>query len=131
MARNWLASAELPGKFWFYAVKRATEICNYFPLKLDDGSWTTPLELAHKSKLDARVLFKMFGLAAVCREQVSDSRLGKLSLLQNITKTLLLMSILILLHQLLQLFAFQPIKHPTSIQLFLRMGLSLSTQKNY
>jgi hypothetical protein len=77
MARNWLASAELPGKFWFYAVKRATEICNYFPLKLDDGSWTTPLELAHKSKLDARVLFKMFGLAAVCREQVGDSRLGK------------------------------------------------------
>ncbi len=24
MARNWLASAELPAKFWFYAVKRAT-----------------------------------------------------------------------------------------------------------
>ncbi len=33
MARNWLASAELPAKFWFYAVKRAAEVCNYFPLK--------------------------------------------------------------------------------------------------
>lgn len=31
MARNWLASAELPGKFWFLAVKRAAEVCNYFP----------------------------------------------------------------------------------------------------
>jgi hypothetical protein len=25
MAGNWLASAELPAKFWFYAVKRAAE----------------------------------------------------------------------------------------------------------
>jgi hypothetical protein len=35
MARKRLASAELPAKFWFYAVKRATEICNYFPLNLN------------------------------------------------------------------------------------------------
>jgi len=31
MAWNWLASAELPGNFWFYAVKHAVEVCNYFP----------------------------------------------------------------------------------------------------
>jgi len=65
MARNWLASAELPAKFWYYAVKRAAEVCNYFPIKLEDGSWSTPLELAHGVKLDLRVLFKVFGLAAV------------------------------------------------------------------
>jgi ribosomal protein S15P/S13E len=47
MARSWLASAELPGKFWFHAVKRSAEICNYFPVKLDDGTMSTPLELAH------------------------------------------------------------------------------------
>jgi hypothetical protein len=35
MARNWLASAELPARFWFYAVMRAAEVCNYFPIKLD------------------------------------------------------------------------------------------------
>jgi len=35
MARGWLASAELLGSFWYYAVKRAAEICNYFPVKLD------------------------------------------------------------------------------------------------
>jgi hypothetical protein len=55
MARNWLASAELPAKFLFYAVKRAAEVCNYFPLKLDTGTWTTPFELAHRVKPDLRV----------------------------------------------------------------------------
>jgi hypothetical protein len=34
MARNWLASAELPSSYWFYAVKRAAEVCNYFPYML-------------------------------------------------------------------------------------------------
>jgi hypothetical protein len=69
MARSWLASAELPSKFWFFAVKRAAKICNYFPYRLEDGSWSTPLELAHQTKPDLRVLFKMFGLAAVHRER--------------------------------------------------------------
>jgi hypothetical protein len=77
MARNWLSSAELPAKFWFYAVKRAAKICNYFPIKLKDGSWSTPLELAHQTKLDLRILFKMFGLAAVRRERSGDNYLGK------------------------------------------------------
>jgi hypothetical protein len=77
MARGWLASAELPGSFWFYAVKRAAEICNYFPIKLECGSWSTPLELAHHVKPDLRVLFKMFGVAAVRRERHGDHTLGK------------------------------------------------------
>jgi hypothetical protein len=34
MARNWLSSAELPASFWFYAVRRTAEVCNYFPTKL-------------------------------------------------------------------------------------------------
>ena len=65
MARNWLPSAELPGTFWFFAVKRAAKICNYFPIKLDCGTWTTPLKLAHNVKPDLRVLFKLFSVAAV------------------------------------------------------------------
>jgi hypothetical protein len=77
MARNWLASAELPGKFWFLAVKRAAEICNYFPIQVENNTWTTPLELAHGVKPDLRTLFKVFGLAAVRRERAGDSRLGK------------------------------------------------------
>ncbi len=52
MARNWLASAELPASFWFYAVCRAAKVCNYFPIKLEKGSWSTPFELAYKEKPD-------------------------------------------------------------------------------
>jgi hypothetical protein len=77
MARNWLASAELPSTFWYYAVRRAAEICNYFPYRLEDGSYTTPFELAHGSKPDLRVLFKLFSLAAVRRERVGDTTLSK------------------------------------------------------
>lgn len=77
MARNWLASAELPTKFCFFAVKRMTEICNYFPFQLEDGTWTTLLQSAHDVKPDLRVLFKLFGLAAIKRARDGDSRLGK------------------------------------------------------
>jgi hypothetical protein len=52
MAHNWLASTELPSSFWFYAVKCAVEKCNYFPTKLDDGSFCTPFELVHGKKPD-------------------------------------------------------------------------------
>ena len=52
-------------------------MCNYFPLRLEDGSFTTPFELAYAKKPDLRVLFKMFGLAAVLRERVGNSSLNK------------------------------------------------------
>jgi len=77
MARNWLASAELPSTFWFYAVRHAAEVCNYFPFRLESGLYSTPFELAHKQKPDLRVLFPMFGLAAVRREKIGDSSLTK------------------------------------------------------
>jgi hypothetical protein len=77
MARNWLASAELPASFWYFAVRRAAEICNYFPYKLEDGIITTPFELAHQSKPDLRVLFKLFSLAAVRHKCVGDNSLSK------------------------------------------------------
>jgi hypothetical protein len=77
MARNWLASAELLATFWFCAVKRAAEVCNYFPLNLGAGHWSTPFELAYHAKPDLRVLFKLFSLAAVRRERQGDTILGK------------------------------------------------------
>ncbi len=46
-------------------------------MRLDSDTWSTPLELAHGTKPDLCVLFKMFGLAAVQRERVGDSRLRK------------------------------------------------------
>jgi len=77
MARNWLASAELPSSFWFYTVRRAAEVCNYFPIPLEDGSLSTPFELARKHKPDLRVLFKPFTLAAVRRERIGDDNIHK------------------------------------------------------
>jgi hypothetical protein len=77
MGRNWLASAELPAFYWFYAVKRAAEVSNYFPMRTDTGSWTTLLETAHGVKLDLRLLFRLFSVAAVCREHHGDSQLNK------------------------------------------------------
>jgi len=77
MARNWLSSADLPPSFWIYAVRRAAEVCNYFPTTLDDGLVTTPFELVHATKPDLRNLFKPFALAAVRRERVGNEKLGK------------------------------------------------------
>jgi len=72
MARNWLASAEPPSTFWFYAVRR-----DYFPYRLEDGVVITPFELAHKQKPDLKVLFKPFSLAAIRRERVGDTSITK------------------------------------------------------
>jgi hypothetical protein len=77
MARSWLASAELPSTFWYFAVSRADEVCNYFPFILEDGTVTTPFELVHHTKPDLRVLFRLFGLAAVRRERIGDDKLSK------------------------------------------------------
>jgi hypothetical protein len=77
MARNWLASAELPPSFWFYVVHRAAEVCNYFPFKLEDGEFSTPFQLAHHEKPYLGLLFKPFCLAAVRRERSGDDRLNK------------------------------------------------------
>ncbi len=77
MAWNWLASAELPASFWFFAVRRAAEICNCFPYTLEDGRITTPFVLVHHCKPDLKVLFKLFCLAAVTRERIGDNTISK------------------------------------------------------
>jgi len=64
MARNWLVSALLPSKFWYHALKRATEISNYLPIKINDRI-TTPHELVYRKKVDMRNLFPMFCVSYV------------------------------------------------------------------
>ena len=64
MARAWISSSNLPPKFWFYAIKRAAEISNYFPI-LHHNKITTPFTLAHGSKPDFCTLFPMFSIAYV------------------------------------------------------------------
>ena len=59
MSRNWLKSALLPSKYWFYALKRAIEISNISPTKIDQKI-TTPFEEVFHQKVDYRQLFPMF-----------------------------------------------------------------------
>ena len=69
MARNWLKSSLLPSTFWYFALKRATEISNISPVKLNQKI-TTPFTAAHQSKVDYRQLFPMFSIAYI--KQMSE-----------------------------------------------------------
>jgi hypothetical protein len=64
MARNWLTSSLLPSKYWFFAVKRACEVCNLLPTQHLDKV-TTPFELVYQKKVDYRLLFPMFSVAYI------------------------------------------------------------------
>ena len=62
MARSWLTSALLPSEFWWYAIKRAVEVSNYVPIKIDN-KLTTPHEQVYHQKVDLRNLFPLFAVA--------------------------------------------------------------------
>ena len=62
MARSWLSSQLLPSEFWWYAIKRATEVSNYIPIKVDNRL-TTPHELLYGQKVDLRNIFPIFSVA--------------------------------------------------------------------
>jgi len=64
MSRSWLASALLPCQFWWHALKRSTEISNYFPIRIDN-KLTTPHELTYGTKPDMRSLVPIFTVAYV------------------------------------------------------------------
>ena len=65
IARNWLTQELLPTKYWFFALKRATEIMNILPTKHEGGIVSTPFEYVHNKKVDYRQLFPMFKKAYV------------------------------------------------------------------
>ena len=64
MTRNWLQSALLPSKYWFFGVKRACEVLNMMPIVID-GKITTPYTEAYNKKVDYRNLFPMFSTAYI------------------------------------------------------------------
>ena len=66
MARAWLSSSLLPSKFWWFAMKRATEISNYLPIRINN-QYSTPLELAYGLKPNLKNLFPMFSVAYITR----------------------------------------------------------------
>ena len=66
MARAWLTSNLLPSQYWWWAMKRATEISNYLPIKIDN-KYTTPYELVYNNKPDLRFLIPQFSIAYISR----------------------------------------------------------------
>ena len=76
MARNWLRSSLLPTKYWFYAIKRACEVCNILPTH-HLSTVTTPYELVFNEKVDYRQLFPMFSTAYIKQEQESSKKKNK------------------------------------------------------
>ena len=61
MTRSWIASALLPPQFWWYAIKRACEVTNYVPIKVN-GEITTPFKLTYNTKPDLRNLVPFFSV---------------------------------------------------------------------
>jgi dUTP pyrophosphatase len=68
MTRNWMASSQLPAKYWFFGVKRACEVLNLMPIKRHDKI-TTPFEVVYKKKANYRSLFPMFSTAYIKQVQ--------------------------------------------------------------
>ena len=66
MARAWLTSNLLPSTFWWLALKRATEISNYLPIRINN-KFTTPFELTYGEKPDLRNITQMFSVAYLSR----------------------------------------------------------------
>ena len=54
----------LPTKYWYFAVKRAVEVANLFPVKLD-GALTTPYETVYQHKPGYRTLIPLFSTAYI------------------------------------------------------------------
>ena len=62
MSRGWLTNNLMPTDFWWFSLKRATEVSNYVPLKVNNII-TTPHKLAFQVKPDARNLFPIFSVS--------------------------------------------------------------------
>ena len=71
MARGWIASSLLPPTFWWFAFKRAVEVSNYIPIRINN-SYTTPHELVFHQKPNLQNLLPMFSVAYVRRRKSDD-----------------------------------------------------------
>lgn len=73
MARGWIASAMIPSSFWWYSMKRAVEVANYLPIKIDN-SYSTPHCLVYGEKPDLRNLLPMFSVAHIRKYSDPDGK---------------------------------------------------------
>lgn len=64
MARGWISSVLSPPPFWWWTFKRAVEVSNYVPIRIDNNI-TTLHKLVFKAKPDLRNLLPMFSVCYV------------------------------------------------------------------
>ena len=62
MARAFLHQRQIPRMYWFWAIRHAYQINNYFPCKVNDTK-TTPLELVYGVRPDFSTLLPLFSVA--------------------------------------------------------------------
>ena len=72
MARAWVNQHLLPTEYWYHAIRRAVEVCNFLPVTAN-GVLTTPHELTHGTKPDLRNLFPLFSIAYIHRTRDGDT----------------------------------------------------------
>ena len=72
MARAWVNQHLLPTDFWYHAIRRAVEVCNFFPVTAN-GVLTTPYELIYNTKPDLRNLIPLFSIAYIRRTRDGDT----------------------------------------------------------
>jgi transposase InsO family protein len=56
MARSYITDMQMPRTYWYWAIRHAVHVMNYFPCHVN-GLSTTPFELVYGVKPDLRTLF--------------------------------------------------------------------------
>ena len=74
MDSGWIASHQLPSKFWWHALKRATYVANHIPIKINN-IMTTLHKLTYRKKIDLRTLLPIFSVCYIHR--IIDSQQQK------------------------------------------------------
>ena len=68
MARSYLSDMRMPRSFWYWAIRHSNRVSNMIPVKLND-KLTTPHELVYNTKLDYRMLFRLFSTTYFSRHK--------------------------------------------------------------
>ena len=71
MVRGWIASSLLPPTYWWFAFKRAVEVINCLPLKIN-SQYTTPHELVYREKPNLQNLLPMLSVCYIQRKTTPE-----------------------------------------------------------
>ena len=73
MACAYLSEKQVSNEYWFYAILHAASMINQMPCRLSRRI-TTPFELVHNCKPDARTWFELFSVGYFKHEEDRDNQ---------------------------------------------------------